>query len=362
MGRLSARRSRRGGPRPEPGHGRRGPTSVPASSRAAARARPGARRRGPAARGRSAFGPGDVALAEEIASGPLSPWTTSALRRGPGGVGGPAAIPAAGRACADHRCRLGAAVPARQPGRRSRRRLVRRHPLLHCGRVAFVIGDVMQDAGCGLQPRWASSGPPYACWQCWTTFEDVLRHLDDLAQGTDQVQLATCVYAVYDPVDRLCRTRPPAIRRRCCVSRTAAPGCCPSPQVHRWAWAGSPSSSTVRVVDSGSRLLLYTDGLVESRDVDLDEGLAVLTESFSAGSGPLDPLCDLLHWLPGTRPGPRRRRRPARRRDLGARPGADRDLAAARRLRGRRRGACLVRRAAGRVGHRIAGRAGSAPW
>jgi hypothetical protein len=51
--------------------------------------------------------------------------------------------------------------------------------------------------------------------------------------------------------------------------------------------------TTVPVVD-GSRLLLYTDGLVESRDSDLDDGMAALLKAFRDGVAPLDPLCDLL--------------------------------------------------------------------
>src|SRR5260370_26225910 len=34
--------------------------------------------------------------------------------------------------------------------------------------------------------------------------EQVLRHLDDLAQRLDDHHLATCIYAVYDPVARTC--------------------------------------------------------------------------------------------------------------------------------------------------------------
>ena len=43
--------------------------------------------------------------------------------------------------------------------------------------------------------------------------EQVLRHLDDIARRLDDDHLATCVYAVYDPV------------ARSCVVASAGPGC-----------------------------------------------------------------------------------------------------------------------------------------
>ncbi|HEX7189807.1 MAG TPA: SpoIIE family protein phosphatase [Actinomycetes bacterium] len=165
---------------------------------------------------------------------------------------------------------------------------------LSCGRVAFVIGDVM---GRGLRAA-AAMGQLRTAVRMLAVLdhlpEDALRHLDDLAQGTDQVQLATCVYAVYDPVDRLLSYAtaghpPPLLREPDGTTRLL-----PQPSGAPLGVGGVAFESTTLRVADGSRLLLYTDGLVESRDVDLDGGLAVLAESFSAGSGPLDPLCDLL--------------------------------------------------------------------
>jgi serine phosphatase RsbU (regulator of sigma subunit) len=59
-----------------------------------------------------------------------------------------------------------------------------------------------------------------------------------------------------------------------------------------------PSASRVdRVVDLevGSTLFLYTDGLVERRDRDLDTGTAALVEVLRECTGmPLEELCDLV--------------------------------------------------------------------
>ena len=163
---------------------------------------------------------------------------------------------------------------------------------LSCGRVAFVIGDVM---GRGLRAA-AAMGQLRTAVRMLAVLdpmpEDVLRHLDDLAQGTDEVQLATCVYAVFDPVS-------------CALSYASAGH--PPPVLHL---PGAPSevlpqasgaplgvggvpfeSHTVDVPD-GARLVLYTDGLVESRDVDIDDGLRRLGAVLENGPADLESLCD----------------------------------------------------------------------
>lgn len=165
---------------------------------------------------------------------------------------------------------------------------------LSCGRVAFVIGDVM---GRGLRAA-AAMGQLRTAVRTLAVLdhlpEDVLRHLDDLAQGTDQVQLATCVYAVFDPVERslsyATAGHPPPVLRGPDGATTLLPQPSGAPLgVGGVAFEGA----TVPVAD-GSRLLLYTDGLVESREVDLGDGLMLLEQTFARCSGPLDPVCDQL--------------------------------------------------------------------
>jgi serine/threonine-protein kinase RsbW len=49
------------------------------------------------------------------------------------------------------------------------------------------------------------------------------------------------------------------------------------------------------VLAPGATLLLYTDGLVESRDADIDRGLAALLDAAErAGTTDPDELCDRL--------------------------------------------------------------------
>jgi hypothetical protein len=124
--------------------------------------------------------------------------------------------------------------------------------------------------------------------------EDVLRHLDDLAQGTDTVQLATCVYAVFDPVERSLSFAtaghpPPVIR-----TPDGTTMLLPQPSGAPLGVGGVAFESMTVPVADGSRLLMYTDGLVESRDADLDDGLAALVTAFRDAGEPLDPVCDRL--------------------------------------------------------------------
>jgi anti-sigma regulatory factor (Ser/Thr protein kinase) len=122
--------------------------------------------------------------------------------------------------------------------------------------------------------------------------EDLLRHLDDLAQNTDEVQLATCVYAVFDPVLRslsyATAGHPPPVLQAPdgSVELLAQPSGAPL------GVGGVPFESVTVDIADGSRLVLYTDGLVESRDVDIDDGLRHLTVSVADGPAEIDPLCD----------------------------------------------------------------------
>src|SRR5262249_55999026 len=57
----------------------------------------------------------------------------------------------------------------------------------------------------------------------------------------------------------------------------------------------SPISSRTLQIEDGSLLVMYTDGLVEKRTEDIDQGLARLQRLFgpNSPSAPLDDLCRL---------------------------------------------------------------------
>jgi serine phosphatase RsbU (regulator of sigma subunit)/anti-sigma regulatory factor (Ser/Thr protein kinase) len=163
---------------------------------------------------------------------------------------------------------------------------------LSCGRVAFVIGDVM---GRGLRAA-AAMGQLRTAVRTLAVLDlmpdELLSQLDHLAMGTAQVQLATCVYAVFDPVSReLCFATaghpPPLLRPPGGATRFL-----PSPSGAPLGVGGVPFEAAPESVVDGSRLLLYTDGLVESRGSDLDEGLEALRAAVDGGPSALHGLCD----------------------------------------------------------------------
>lgn len=165
---------------------------------------------------------------------------------------------------------------------------------LSCGRVALVIGDVM---GRGLRAA-AAMGQLRTAVRMLAVLdplpEDVLRHLDDLAQGTDEVQLATCVYAVYDPVVRSLSFAtaghlPPLVRTKAGDTKLLT-----QPSGAPLGVGGVAFESTTISVEDGDRLVMFTDGLVESRHSDIDEGLRRVATALADGTPGLEELCDHL--------------------------------------------------------------------
>jgi PAS domain S-box-containing protein len=108
---------------------------------------------------------------------------------------------------------------------------------------------------------------------------------------------ATCLYAVYDPVHRRCSLAraghlPPAV-----VFPDGAVDFLDLPAGPPLGLGGLPFEETEIVLPEGSLLVLYTDGLVESRHRDIDSGLAAMRKVL--GEAPLsesslEPICDTL--------------------------------------------------------------------
>jgi hypothetical protein len=106
------------------------------------------------------------------------------------------------------------------------------------------------------------------------------------------IMSATCLYVVYDPVSRKCTAAraghpPPAlVDPSGAVTLLDVP---PGPPLG----VGTRSFEAVeQELSEGSTLVLYTDGLVETRDRDIDFGLNRLCRALERRPGaPLDQLC-----------------------------------------------------------------------
>ncbi|MER5992131.1 SpoIIE family protein phosphatase [Streptomyces viridosporus] len=171
-------------------------------------------------------------------------------------------------------------------------------------RTALVVGDVM---GHGLNSA-AMMGQLRTAVQTMAGLDlppaQLLRNLDDLAQRLGDTYLATCLYAVYDPVAGELHLAnaghvPPVLVR-------AADGRSELLDLPTGApiGVGGVPFEAVRVrVEPGDRLVMCTDGLVEVRGEDIGVGLAALCESAAHPAASMDDACDTIIRALNTRGG-----------------------------------------------------------
>ncbi|MDQ8707151.1 SpoIIE family protein phosphatase [Streptomyces sp. LHD-70] len=184
-------------------------------------------------------------------------------------------------------------------------------------RVGLVVGDVV---GHGLQAA-ATMGRLRTTVRAFAQMDldpvELLSRLDDLvaqsveeqrgeqgmSDGTyaDVTTGATCLYAVYDPVSRRCVMAraghlPPAVVDP--DGRLSFPLLPAGPPL---GIGGLPFESLEIELPVGSLLALFTDGLVEARDRDIDHGLEILGQVLSDRNASLEALCDraVAELLPG---------------------------------------------------------------
>jgi len=163
------------------------------------------------------------------------------------------------------------------------------------GRVALVVGDV---AGHGVRAA-VTMGRLRTAIRTLARLElppaETLQQLDELMHelGVREPHFATCVYAVFDAVSGSCEVAsaghlPPLLVPP--DGEAEFLDVSPSPPLGIGA---GPIHTRVFKVRDGSLLVLYTDGLVERRTADIDEGLTRLRETFGPGSPsrPLEDLC-----------------------------------------------------------------------
>ncbi|MGK9463173.1 SpoIIE family protein phosphatase [Streptomyces sp. G6] len=153
-------------------------------------------------------------------------------------------------------------------------------------RVALVVGDVV---GHGLHAA-ATMGRLRTAVQNFSTLDlppdELLTHLDELVSRLDQedpegrsgeaVTGATCLYAVYDPVSGLCGISRAGHLAPMLVHPDGTVETPDVPLAPPLGLGGLPFESAELRLPEGSTLVLYTDGLVERRDRDIDTGLAML--------------------------------------------------------------------------------------
>jgi GAF domain-containing protein/PAS domain-containing protein/anti-sigma regulatory factor (Ser/Thr protein kinase) len=180
-------------------------------------------------------------------------------------------------------------------------------------RVALVVGDVV---GHGLHAA-ATMGRLRTAVHNFSALdlapEELLGLLDELVARIDQdeaadggtapVAGATCLYAIYDPVSQ-----------RCTMARAGHP---PPALVHPdgqvefpkvpagvpLGLGGLPFETAELELAEGSRLVLYTDGLVEDRRQDIDAGLERLRGALErTDSSPEETCRTVLESLLPARP------------------------------------------------------------
>lgn len=180
-------------------------------------------------------------------------------------------------------------------------------------RTALVVGDVM---GRGLRAA-VAMGELRTAVRTLALLDlepaEVLSALDEIARGLgtpggvqqatraarqprdadlSEVYLATCIYAVYDSVTRRCTFAnaghlPPVLVEpgEDALMLDVPPGM-------PLGVGGEPFEEVEVELPEGSLLALYTDGLVESRDHPLDEGLQAFVGALRDPSPQLEDVCD----------------------------------------------------------------------
>jgi serine phosphatase RsbU (regulator of sigma subunit) len=176
-------------------------------------------------------------------------------------------------------------------------------------RVALVIGDVV---GHGIHAS-ATMGrlrtavrtladvdlPP---GELLTYLDDLVTHLatDEHASAGEDGQAgagglgATCLYAVYDPISRQCVLATAGHPLPVLITDVGAAQISSDRIGPPLGVGGMPFETTELNLAPGSVLALFTDGLIESRDRDIDQGLAELCQILAQPTVSLEAAGDAV--------------------------------------------------------------------
>ncbi|MFJ3834992.1 SpoIIE family protein phosphatase [Streptomyces sp. NPDC054904] len=170
------------------------------------------------------------------------------------------------------------------------------------GRAALLIGDVMGHgiAAAAVMGRLSATVRALARLDMQPTA--LLHQLEATLADLAEPMLATFLYLECDPATGRCSvTRaghpPPAV-----AEPDGTVYLLETPPGVPLGVGGVGFTTTDFTVPLGSLLILYTDGLVEARNHDIDERLGELTRLLTEPEQPLDHLCDTLitHLVPAS--------------------------------------------------------------
>ncbi|MGP4086957.1 SpoIIE family protein phosphatase [Streptomyces sp. KR55] len=176
-------------------------------------------------------------------------------------------------------------------------------------RVGLVVGDVV---GHGISAS-ATMGRLRTAVRTLADIDlapdELLTHLDDIVthsglpqdiDGADETSEipgdigATCLYAVYDPVSGTCSLaragHPPPIL----IGPDGTARVIDMPVGPPLGLGSLPFEAAELTLPGGSLLAMFTDGLVESRHHDIDEGTRSLCQALARPEPSLETLCDTV--------------------------------------------------------------------
>ncbi|MFF5754018.1 SpoIIE family protein phosphatase [Streptomyces longwoodensis] len=160
-------------------------------------------------------------------------------------------------------------------------------------KTALVVGDVM---GNGIDAA-ATMGRLRTATCAYADLDldpgAVLEHLDHITCDLEHY-IVTCLYAVYDPHTRQCCIAnaghmPPAL-----VGPGRPPRLLRLPSGAPLGVGGVTFEATTVTLEPEDLLVLYTDGLVETRQHSIDDRLDVMLSFLDEPRRPLEETCDLL--------------------------------------------------------------------
>lgn len=160
------------------------------------------------------------------------------------------------------------------------------------GRTALVIGDVMGRGAHAAEVMSEIRSALRAYARLDLPPQEVLSLLDALVSELQPVQIATCLYATFDPVDSSLTYStaghpPPLLRDPDGTVRVlpAQPGAALGVR-------NAPYPVQQVLLPAGAILVMYTDGLVERRGEAVEVGISALAEALRDADRPLEEFAD----------------------------------------------------------------------